>query len=33
MTFEHQEKAVLNQIKAEKITTGSLRSSVSTRDR
>ena len=29
MTVGHQEKAVLNQIKAEKITTDSLRSSVS----
>ena len=29
MTVEHQEKAVLNQMKAEKIMTDSLRSSVS----
>ena len=29
MTVKHQEKADLNQIKAEKITTDSLRSSVS----
>ena len=29
MYVEHQEKAVLNQIKARKITTGSLRSSIS----